>query len=93
MAQQARYIANAVSLPCISDADTGYGDVLNVANGLLDWRAGTLTEHSPGFVSTTEIPVAWDPDATCPAICPQVGKSDPAELGRGSAKSLQIARI
>ena len=32
-------------------------------------------------------------DATCPEICPQVGKSDPAELGRGSAKSLQIERI
>ncbi|HZO89593.1 MAG TPA: methylisocitrate lyase [Chthonomonadaceae bacterium] len=31
MAQQARYVARAVSLPVIADADTGYGEILNVA--------------------------------------------------------------
>src|SRR5438105_4695096 len=31
MAQQARYVCRAVSVPVIADADTGYGDVLNVA--------------------------------------------------------------
>ncbi len=30
MAQQARYVAQAVSLPVIADADTGYGEILNV---------------------------------------------------------------
>src|SRR5438094_2840585 len=33
VAQQARYIADAVSLPVIVDADTGFGEALNV------WRA------------------------------------------------------
>jgi methylisocitrate lyase len=31
MAQQARYVADATTLPVIADADTGYGEVLNVA--------------------------------------------------------------
>jgi methylisocitrate lyase len=31
MAQQARYVARAVDVPVIADADTGYGEALNVA--------------------------------------------------------------
>lgn len=42
--------------------------VLNVANGLLDWRTGTLRPHDPEVVSTVQTPVRWNPDATCPAI-------------------------
>jgi methylisocitrate lyase len=34
MAQQARYVARAVSVPVIADADTGYGEVLNVARAV-----------------------------------------------------------
>ena len=39
MAQQCRYICNAVSVPCIADADTGYGDVLNVARAVRELEA------------------------------------------------------
>lgn len=34
MAQQARYVCRATRLPVIADADTGYGDVHNVARAL-----------------------------------------------------------
>jgi methylisocitrate lyase len=34
MAQQARYVCRAAGLPVIADADTGYGDVLNVARAV-----------------------------------------------------------
>jgi methylisocitrate lyase len=34
MAQQARYVCNAVKVPCIADADTGYGEILNVARAV-----------------------------------------------------------
>jgi methylisocitrate lyase len=34
MAQQARYVSRAVSLPVIADADTGYGEILNVARAV-----------------------------------------------------------
>ena len=34
MAQQCRYICAAVDVPCIADADTGYGETLNVARAV-----------------------------------------------------------
>jgi methylisocitrate lyase len=40
MAQQARYVTRATNLPVIADADTGYGEILNVA------RAVEEFEHS-----------------------------------------------
>ncbi len=39
---------------------------INVANGMLDWDNGTLVQHSPDFLSTVQLPVAYDADATCP---------------------------
>jgi putative DNA primase/helicase len=40
--------------------------VLNCRNGLLDLRTGKLEPHHPDHLSTSQIPVAWDPEATCP---------------------------
>lgn len=40
--------------------------VLNVPNGLLDLRTGERREHDPDHLSAAQIPVAWEPDATCP---------------------------
>ena len=34
MAQQARYVTHAVHLPVIADADTGYGEIFNVARAV-----------------------------------------------------------
>lgn len=42
--------------------------MLNVSNGLLDWRSGELRPHDPDVVSTVQSPVSWDPSATCPAF-------------------------
>lgn len=42
--------------------------VLNLANGLLDWRTGELKPHDPEVISTVQSPVRWDADAACPAI-------------------------
>lgn len=39
---------------------------LNVANGMLDLKTLELHPHDPDLFSTQQIPVAWDPDATCP---------------------------
>lgn len=41
--------------------------ILNTANGMLDLRTGELSPHSPDYLSRVQIPVAWDPDAVCPA--------------------------
>lgn len=40
--------------------------VLNCRNGMLDLATGTLKPHDPVYLSSTQIPVAWDPDATAP---------------------------
>lgn len=43
-------------------------DVLNLKNGLLRLADRKLLSHSPDYLSTVQLPVAYDPDATCPAI-------------------------
>jgi methylisocitrate lyase len=42
MAQQARYVCRAVSVPVIADADTGYGEVLNVARAVEEFEHAGL---------------------------------------------------
>jgi hypothetical protein len=37
--------------------------LVNVRNGMLDWATGVLKPHDPTFLSTTQLPVEWDPAA------------------------------
>ena len=39
---------------------------INVLNGHLDWKTGTLGSHDPKHLSSVQIPVTYDPSATCP---------------------------
>lgn len=41
--------------------------LLNTTNGMLDLATGELLPHDPSYLSGTQIPVAWDSEATCPA--------------------------
>jgi len=41
---------------------------VNFRNGLLDWRAGVLADHTPDARSTVQLAVEWDPEARCPAF-------------------------
>ncbi|MBM4321260.1 MAG: hypothetical protein FJ125_15265, partial [Deltaproteobacteria bacterium] len=50
-------------LPELLDADPM---VLNVANGTLDLRTGSLRPHDPADLLTKLAPVDFDPAATCP---------------------------
>lgn len=38
-------------------------DLINVANGLLEWETGKLRPHDPAVLSTVQLPTAWDPEA------------------------------
>ncbi len=38
-------------------------DLVNMRNGLLDWRTGELHPHKPGHVSTVQLPIIYDPSA------------------------------
>lgn len=40
--------------------------ILNVSNGMLNLLTGMLEPHDPAHLSYVQIPLAWDPDATCP---------------------------
>jgi P4 family phage/plasmid primase-like protien len=42
-------------------------DEINVLNGILNVRTRKLREHDPAFLSPVQIPVRYDPEATCPA--------------------------
>src|SRR5215470_14524247 len=42
MAQQAHYVARAVEIPVVADADTGYGEVLNVARAVEEFEHAGL---------------------------------------------------
>lgn len=41
-------------------------DVVNVRNGLLDLSTGELRPHSANFLSSIQLPISYDPAATCP---------------------------
>lgn len=43
--------------------------VINFGNGMLRWAGDpdpTLLEHHPEYLSTVQLPLEWDPTATCP---------------------------
>lgn len=42
--------------------------LINLPNGLLDWRSGTWYQHSPDVLSTVQLGVPWEPAATCPTF-------------------------
>ncbi|MFC0212443.1 phage/plasmid primase, P4 family [Paenibacillus chartarius] len=42
--------------------------VVNLTNGMLDLYKMALVQHSPEFLSTVQVPFAYDPDAECPTF-------------------------
>ena len=43
-------------------------DLINVENGMLDWRTGQLLPHSKDYFSTFQIHATYDPNAKCPRV-------------------------
>lgn len=54
-------------------------DVINVENGLLRVRDRVLLPHSANHLSLIQLPVTYDPSATCPAIEKFVSEVFPAD--------------
>jgi putative DNA primase/helicase len=42
-------------------------EIINFKNGLYNWTTGKLYKHTPNYLSTIQIPIIYDPTATCPA--------------------------
>jgi P4 family phage/plasmid primase-like protien len=43
-------------------------DIINVENGLLNWRTMTLELHRPTYYSRIQLNVRYDPDKSCPKL-------------------------
>jgi putative DNA primase/helicase len=43
-------------------------DIINMKNGLFNWREMKLYKHSPNYLSRIQVPVNYDPEASCPNI-------------------------
>src|SRR5262245_31038666 len=68
-------------------------DLLNVANGMLDWRTADLLPHDPELLSTIQLPVAWNPDATSPAIDTFLSQVLPADAQRFTREAIGYTAI
>jgi putative DNA primase/helicase len=66
---------------------------LNVANGMLDWRTGDLLPHSPEHLSIIQLPVAWNPDATCPATDTFLSEILPADAQRFTREAVGYTAV
>ena len=63
---RAREVVEYLSVDTPDLWDRPPASVINLTNGLLDVRTGTLSPHSPSHLSPVQLPVAFDPSATCP---------------------------
>jgi len=43
-------------------------DIVNMKNGLYNWRTGEFKPHTPDYPCLIQIPVNYDPEADCPNI-------------------------
>ena len=57
-------------------------DVVNVKNGLVNIETGKLDPHRPDFLTPTQLPVVYDPCATCPAIDKFIAEVFPEDAHR-----------
>jgi putative DNA primase/helicase len=65
MSEALHYVEVAARIEEDAGPDTAY---LNLSNGRLCWKTGTLAPHTAAVFTTIQLPVAYDPDATCPAF-------------------------
>ncbi|PVA22677.1 DNA primase family protein [Mycobacteroides abscessus] len=70
--------------------------LLNCKNGMLDLRTLELRPHDPKYLSARQIPIAWDPDATCPTydtwLEDRVGKAQVPVVNEAISQFLDPSR-
>lgn len=65
LSEVVKYVEVAKRLEHEPDPDCQY---INLLTGRLDWATGNVEDHTPDIFSTIQLPVKYDPDATCPAF-------------------------
>jgi len=43
-------------------------DIINMKNGLYNWRTNEFRPHTPDYLSRIQVPVYYNPDATCKVL-------------------------
>lgn len=43
-------------------------DIINVKNGLLEWKTGVLHPHTPDYLSTIQLPITYNPQQKAPNV-------------------------
>lgn len=70
--------------------------LLNCKNGMLDLKTLVLHPHDPKYLSTRQIPFAWDPDAACPTydawLEDRVGKAQVPVVNEAISQFLDPSR-
>lgn len=56
--------------------------LLNVPNGMLDLNTARLLPHDPSYLSVFQVPVPWDPNATCPTYDRWITETIPEQAGQ-----------
>jgi putative DNA primase/helicase len=64
-ANEVLFILQASNYRSRKDLDSN-PDIINLKNGLLNIKTGKLKEHTPRFLSLTQLPLTFDPTAECP---------------------------
>ncbi len=62
----ARFIAGRLHEQDSYLPDRSEGATVNVRNGMVNLLTGELLPHDPAVMSGIQLPVTWEPDATCP---------------------------
>jgi P4 family phage/plasmid primase-like protien len=55
-------------------------EAINFRNGLYLWRPDALHDHTPDVLSTVQLSIDWDPDATCPGFDMFLSQVVPADM-------------
>ncbi len=70
--------------------------LLNLTNGMLDLRTLELVPHDPKYLSSVQLPVAWDPDALAPTyvawLVSQAGEDQLEDLEEATSMMLDPTR-
>lgn len=70
--------------------------LLNCKNGMLDLNTLELKPHDPSYLSARQIPIEWDPDATCPTydawLQDRVGKAQVPVVNEAISQFLDPSR-
>ncbi len=76
---RAREVALFIGVDAVDLWERPHADVLNVQNGLLNLTTGGLHLHSPEHLSPIQLPVLFDPDATCSTLIAFIQRVLPAD--------------